>query len=72
MFRQKYLTAEDFETLVDRMVDEAPYLTKGEVAIELYRQQERYNKEQQAKARKQLTQLRKQAIKIMENYGCKS
>ena len=72
MFRSKYLTAEDFETLVDRMVDEAPWLTKGEVAIELYRQQERYNKEQQAEARRQLKELRTKAIKLMEINPCKN
>lgn len=66
MFSQKLLTTEEFETLVDRLVDEAPWLTKGEAAIELYRQQERYNKDRQAKARKQLTELRKEAIKRME------
>ena len=37
MFSQKLLTTEEFETLVDRLVDEAPWVTKGEAAIELYR-----------------------------------
>lgn len=62
----KLLTAEEFETIVDRMVKESPWITQGEAAIALYRAQENFNKEEQAKARKQLTELRKEVIKRME------
>jgi hypothetical protein len=62
----KFLTAEEFKTMVDRMVKESPWITQGEAAVALYQAQENFNKEEQAKARKQLTELRKEVFKRME------
>lgn len=44
MFRQKYLTADDFEKLARELAEANPYMTLGQCAITLYRTQEERNK----------------------------
>lgn len=60
----KLLTAEEFETIVDRMVEESPRFTQGEAAIALYRAQENFNKEEQTKTRKEYEDFQKKCLTL--------
>ena len=60
----KRLTAEEFETMVDRIVEESPRITQGEAAIALYRAQENFNKEEQTKNRKEYEDFLKKCSKL--------